>query len=157
MNTDPSDKLEASIHRVLRSVPQRKAPLDLERRVLAEISRRAALPWWRKSFAHWPSAVRMSFFLASAAAAGALVSALILIVHSTGAQAIAGDFNQRLGWLVIGRELAASASLRLHALAGSVPALWLYAAAAVAAFGYATLAALGAATYRAFHNVHAHS
>ena len=60
---------------MLRNLPDRKAPAGLEARVLAEISRRAALPWWRKSFAHWPVAVRLGFLILSARVAAVAVGA----------------------------------------------------------------------------------
>jgi hypothetical protein len=39
-------KLERLIHETLRELPARQAPSSLENRVLAELARRTALPWW---------------------------------------------------------------------------------------------------------------
>lgn len=149
MSTNDPDKLEASIHRVLRSVPDRKAPAGFEGRVLRELSRRAALPWWRKSFAHWPAAFRAAFFVGSAFAAALLVSGLILLGHSSGAQELAGSVSGRFGWLVLSREIIASAGDRIRLLIGGIRPIWLYAAVGTVAACYAALAAIGAATYRA--------
>ena len=41
--------------------------------MLAELARRAALPWWRKSFAHWPMAARAAFVVLGAGIAAAFV------------------------------------------------------------------------------------
>jgi len=148
MSTNDPEKLEASIHRLLRSIPDRRAPASLEARVLWELSRRAALPWWRKSYAYWPSAVRATFFVGSALAAALIVSGLFVLARTTGATALAGGVAERFSWLVLAREIAASASDRLRTLIGAIPTLWLYGTAGAIAICYATLAAIGAAAYR---------
>lgn len=149
MNTHDPEKLEAAIHRLLRSIPDRKAPAGLEARVLAELSRRAALPWWRKSFAHWPSAVQSAFYVGSAVAAAMVVAGLIALGRTPGATELAGGVAERFSWLVMAREIAASAYDRVHSLIGAIPPLWLYCAAGTVAACYAALGAIGAATYRA--------
>ena len=60
------ENLERLIHQALRDLPPRRAPHSLEQRVLAELQRRLALPWWRKSFAHWPVLARAGFIMLSA-------------------------------------------------------------------------------------------
>jgi hypothetical protein len=149
MNTNEPDKLEAAIHRVLRSLPDRKAPAGLEGRVLAELSRRAALPWWRKSFAHWPSAVRIAFFAGSALAAALAVSCLVYVMQSRGAHELAGGVSNSIAWLVFARDMMATFNDRVRALISAIPPLWLYGIIATVAASYAALAAIGAATYRA--------
>lgn len=149
MSTHDPEKLEAAIHRVLRSVPDRRAPAGFEARVLAELGRRASLPWWRRSFAHWPKAVRVAFFVGSALAAALVVSGVIVLARSSGAQALAGGVEARFSWLFLSREIAGSAYDRVRGLAAAVPSLWLYGAAGTIAVCYATLGAIGAATYRA--------
>lgn len=64
-NQDHRDSLERLVSGVLREQPLRRAPRSLQSRVLTEIERRVALPWWRKSFVHWPIAVRGLFLVAS--------------------------------------------------------------------------------------------
>jgi len=149
MNPNESDKLEAAIHRVLRSLPDRKAPASLEGRVLAELSRRAALPWWRKSFASWPSAVRVFFFAGSAVAAGLLVTGLLYAGRSSGAHAFAGSVSNSVAWLVLARDLADKTSASVRMLIAAIPPVWLYGVIATIVACYAALAAIGAATYRA--------
>jgi hypothetical protein len=61
---DNSDDLERFIDQTLRELPQRQAPSTLESRVLAELARRAALPWWHRQFLDWPLAARVAFLLA---------------------------------------------------------------------------------------------
>ena len=62
---DPNDRLERLTAEVLRELPPRRAPRTLEARVLAELERRAAKPWWQSSFMEWPALVRILFVLAS--------------------------------------------------------------------------------------------
>jgi hypothetical protein len=54
------EQLEKLIHSNLRALPDRRAPRSLESRVHAAIETRAALPWWKQSFAQWPVAVLVS-------------------------------------------------------------------------------------------------
>src|ERR1700689_4787557 len=58
---DPDLELERLVNRALRELPVRRAPPGMERRVWNELARRAALPWWRRSFAHWPGPARAVF------------------------------------------------------------------------------------------------
>ncbi len=149
MNPHDSDKLEAAIHGVLRRLPDRKAPAGFEGRVLAELARRAALPWWRKSFAHWPSFVRMGFVAGSAVAALALVYGLFALGGSRGALQVAGGISNSLAWIAFARDIVSTFDGKVRMLIAAVPPLWLYGAAGTVAICYAALAAIGAATYRA--------
>ncbi len=149
MNPQDQDKLEASIHRVLRKLPDRKAPFTLEARVLAELGRRASLPWWRKSFAHWPSAVRAGFFVGAGLAAALVVAVLFLLGRSTGARELTAGVSTSYAWLTIARDVVAATGYRVKSLVATIPPLWLYGGAATVALCYAAVAAAGAATYRA--------
>ena len=53
--------LERLVERACREQPALKAPPTLVGRVLREVERRATLPWWRRSFGHWPVPVRAAF------------------------------------------------------------------------------------------------
>src|SRR5712672_3854389 len=90
--TEPNDPLERLLDRTLHELPLRRAPLTLESRVFGELERRAALPWWRRSFAHWPLLARAGFLVIC----GALISAAFL----GGATAVTGI--RSLSWV---REL----------------------------------------------------
>ncbi|HEY1847792.1 MAG TPA: hypothetical protein VGG37_01240 [Opitutaceae bacterium] len=149
MNQHQDDKLEAVVHRILRSVPERKAPAGLERRVMAEIARRAALPWWRKSFAHWPGIVRALFLALGGVAAVAVVFALYLLAHTTGAGRISQGLSGLYAWVLVGRDVTAAASMRLRAFAASLPPVLLYGGAATIAICYASVGVLAAAAFRA--------
>jgi hypothetical protein len=149
MSTHDPEKLEAAIHRALRSVPDRKAPASLQTRVFAELNRRAALPWWRKSFAYWPVAIRVAFFVGTALAAALVVSGLIALLRNTGASQDLAGVEQRFAWLGVARDYVASVEVNVRHVIALIPPLWLYGAIGTVLLCYASLAAIGAATYRA--------
>jgi len=53
------DRLERLLGDTMHRLPARPAPHTLESRVLGELARRAAQPWWRRSFGHWPAFARV--------------------------------------------------------------------------------------------------
>ncbi len=143
-----SDKnLEQFIARTLRDQPPRRAPRSLEQRVLAELSRRAALPWWRQDFAHWPVAVRGVFLVASAALAAAFVWALAGLDTTRALNSVAADF----AWVSALRGVAASAITFGAIIIRGISPVWLYGGAAAIVGLYATLFGLGTAAYRTLY------
>jgi len=145
MNFSPED-LEKKIHQTLRSLPERPAPRGLEARVFAELARRAALPWWRRSYLQWPLAIRIAFVALSAAAGAALV----LVVRSGDYAAILSALSSPFAWLDTLRSIGTGLLQVGVDLTRSIPPLWLYLAVALIAACYATLVGVGAAAYRAF-------
>jgi hypothetical protein len=143
-----SEKLENFIREALTALPGRRAPLTLEARVLAEIGRRSALPWWRRSYVSWPPAARGAFFMISAAVAAILVAGLLSAANSAGAVAAAGAVARRFAWIGFAWDALATATGDLGAFFRALPQTWLYGALAVAGAGYAALIGVGAAVYR---------
>jgi hypothetical protein len=149
-----TDPLESLASRVLRDAPLRHAPSSLESRVLAEIGRRAALPWWRQSFPRWPGLARVGFTVTC----GSIVAALLAAAWPwapggmlAGAGAWSAGGSAWLPWarsvvtlVDVARELEA-------ALVRVVPLDWLYGAMAGGALLYAALFGLGATAYRALY------
>jgi hypothetical protein len=148
MNPNNPEKLEAAIQRALRSIPDRQAPSRLEGRVLLELNRRAALPWWRKSFAYWPASIRVIFFVGSAVAAALVVVGLVQLGVSNGADQLMARFAERFAWVTTARNIADSIGAKTLLVIRAVPPIWLYTAAGTVAVCYAALGALGAAFYR---------
>lgn len=134
-------KVELRTHRVLCQLPLRPAPATIESRVWSEIARLAALPWWRKSFVHWPMAVRAAFLLLSAAL-GALTlrgsAHLLTTLDPLGRTA--GSF----AWL----DATARA---FGSVAHSIPTAWIYETCLAVALLYGSIFVLGAAAYRALY------
>jgi hypothetical protein len=139
--------LERLLTPILEKVPPRRAPPTLEQRVLAELQRRAALPWWRQRFIHWP-VIAKGGFLGVCAALAALVSA-------AGYWSVAMLTDLRSGlsfdWarepMAIGSSAANLAVSLLHA----VPSRWCYLALGAGATLYAIFFGLGAAAYRSLY------
>lgn len=149
MNNNPHDNnnddtLGHGIHRLLRSQPDRVAPASLEARVLAEVARRAALPWWRQPFARWPLAARAAFMVVSAAIAAVMIVTLARILN-----VIPGRLETGAGGLLLRLQgywniVSGYCAYRLAEIPPHVFAI----AAAVLASCYAALLGLGAAAYR---------
>jgi hypothetical protein len=142
------EQIEKMVHAALRSLPDRRAPAALEARVLAAIETRAAIPWWHRSWSHWPQGVRAAFLVFCGALAGLLMFAgLYVQAGFDSAQfhhAIAPALALADGVLDIGRALTGFAAL----LVRQIPTWWLYGAIAFVAGLYAMLFGLGAAAYR---------
>lgn len=110
---------------------------------MAEISRRAALPWWRQSFARWPLPARVLLLAASAATAG-LVLALGAAVLSPAAPVETASFPAALqaAWKILPGVF--------EKLIPSSVVPWLHAAIGVIVAAYAGLLAFGGAACRLF-------
>lgn len=143
-----AERLAQQIHATLQRLPPLKAPATLESRVLRELARREARPWWRQGFGRWPPAARMLFVPLSAGfiklaflSVGALGSAVssaqqspVLDTAATRWQALSGALQslRTIGALVV----------------QGVPQIWIYGAIGVALFLYASLFGIGAAAFR---------
>ena len=138
---EPGDALERLLHRTLADLPLRRAPPTLEARVLDELGRRAALPWWHSSFAHWPPFARAALLVLCAAAIG-----LALRGGATAAAAVRSLSWARDAQLLFGTGGNLAASL-LH----TAPPAWFYDGIAVCGVLYAVLFGLGAALYRTLY------
>ena len=144
-------KLERLIQQTLRDLPPRRAPSSLETRVLAELERRAALPWWRKSYAHWPLLARCTFLIGSGAVLKLVIMAAVWVL--VGFQT--GPVNETLAassaWAIALGDLAGSLVDFAKAVLSTVPRFWLYAGALCLASMYATLLGVGTFAYRLLH------
>lgn len=142
------ERLERVVNQALAGQPPRRAPATLGDRVMTELARRAALPWWSRGFGYWPLGARVAFV-------AALALLLWLVLGFTGGATAGVDAAVRSN---VG-QLSASWAASLHALgavsaelgalaARTVPAAWAYGFAAVIAALYVSFFGLGAATYR---------
>jgi hypothetical protein len=138
MNSD-FDPLERNVHRLLRSLPDRAAPSGLETRVMAALAQRAALPWWRRSYAGWPVAVRILFFLVAGGAAA------ISVVGLSRVPALASAPSVLANWRVVYYSLIEITAT----LVAAVPRIYLYGMLGVLGACYITLMGVGAA-FRSF-------
>lgn len=146
-----SEKLERAIHQTLRALPPRRAPRSLEARVFAELARRAALPWWRQSFAHWPLAARAVFLLASVALVKLTLMAAVWVMSGFDSASFGSAVSAQFAWAQTGLSLGRGVADFFAILFRSIPPLWLYGTAAFVAMMYAALFGLGAAAYRTLY------
>ena len=148
MNASSEDeaRLERLVTQALHELTP--APASLESRVLAEIERRAQLPWWHRRFAAWPAWVRLVFAAACTACAffslGAMRSLTGAVETTLGAPRSAPvlEHAQHLGLLLA--TLVRAAQALISALSGE----WLYLGVALAALCYAAVFATAALAYR---------
>jgi hypothetical protein len=141
INDALEEPLELVVDRALRELPLRRAPTSLESRVFRELDRRAALPWWHRSFTHWPLAARAAFLVICAASAGLAIA---------GGATAAADVRSLYWAREIGALMASGGSL-VSPLARIAPPLWLYEGIAVCGVLYAVLFGLGAVLYRTLY------
>ena len=149
-----SGPLEDPVGRALRNAPLRRAPPSLETRVLEELARRAALPWWGRSFARWPRLARAGF----TAISGAIVAAAFAASWPwapggawAGAGAWMSGASIRLPWARSALILVDAVQALDAALVRVVPLEWLYGAMVAGAVLYAVLFGLSAAAYRTLY------
>jgi hypothetical protein len=145
---DSEQKLERVLTGALKGLPLRRAPNTLELRVADELERRAALPWWRVSFMHWPAAPRVAFVI--------VCIALVAATFLGGVFAFMGDrsFNEVaalvLSWVQPFLAVMSSAGGVASLLVRVIPPLWLYGGMALGIMLYVALFGLGAAAYRLY-------
>jgi hypothetical protein len=135
---ESEEKLERWVRELLVNTPLRRAPATLEAAVLAEIARRAALPWWRLSFAQWPAMARIVFVLVS-------IALIALTILASGVR----EFGTTpLAWAQAAIHAASAASGFAGMFVRIIPSQWLYVGLIVGALLYALLFGLGALAYR---------
>jgi len=145
------EELAQTIHRTLRSVPLHRAPRTLEGRVLAAIEARAALPWWRQSFAQWPMPARVAFLISSAAVAKLVLMATVWVMAGFDSAQFASAFSAPQAWIGTGSSIVQGISACAGTLYRSIPPLWLYGGLAFVGAMYAALFGLGATAYRTLY------
>ena len=142
------EELEQRLHAVLRSQPPRRAPHTLEARVLGEIARRQALPWWRKSIAYWPVPMRLAFVALGVAAAILCGLGAFVGVGEMGPLVMAQVVEPLRAFAANAREVGTTLAELTSRVIPTVNSTWLYAGLAVVGAAYATLVGLGATAYR---------
>lgn len=136
--------LERLIDKALRDQPLRRAPLDLEARVMAEIARRAAAPWWQGSFSGWPVAARLLFLVASVGFAKLMIEATTLVVRPLDPGTRGAALFADVAWIP-------SLFTTIGSVLRGLPSLWIYGALTVLAMLYLTLFGVSAAAYRTLY------
>jgi len=144
----PRERLERLMAQVLAGQPPRRAPATLGDRVMAELARRAALPWWRRGFSDWPLGARVALVLALG-----LLLALVLALAGRATEGVGATLSADVagtvdGWSAALHALGSVAGEIAGLLRRAVPTAWLYGCAAMVAALYVSFVGLGAATYK---------
>jgi hypothetical protein len=142
------ERLEGVMNRALRSQPLRRAPATLNDRVMAELARRAALPWWSRGFGYWPLGARIALVLALGLLLWLVLAATGGAAEGAGAALRADVAGVLAGWSATLHALGSVAGELAGLVARAVPATWAYGIAAVIAALYVSFFGLGAATYK---------
>jgi hypothetical protein len=138
-------KLERLVDHELHQLPLRRAPMHLEARVFAELARRAAMPWWQRSFVQWPTAARVLLLGVCTILSGlTIVGGAQIVVNLGAALRPARELDRALALLSASKDVVAT-------LVGTIPPMWIYEGLALAAVLYAALFALGTAAYRTLY------
>lgn len=147
MNNDTEKDLENRLNGLLKSLPDRRAPRTLEHRVLAAIAARGALPWYHKSWAHWPLLARIAFILLSLAITGIIAFTSFASTSPIGtlAATVREDVETKAAPTVSLLQTLAGA---FATLGNAIPDTWLYGGAALIAIAYVGFFSLGATAYR---------
>jgi len=152
---NPSDdreaeaRLERLVRESLRDLPARPAPRSLEQRVLAEIERRAQLPWWRRSFVHWPAAARAVFLVACIGIAKFALMGSVWMMAGFDVLAFREAFATQVVWMENTVAVFGAITGAFEIIGRNIPSLWLYGGAAFIAAMYALVFGIGAAAYKA--------
>jgi hypothetical protein len=146
--TEAQQRLERLLDRTLRELPLRQAPPTLELRVLGELRRRAELPWWRHSFAHWPTAARALFVMMGA---GLVKLAFLLGTWGVAGMGSLHESAAAMPWARQAVALLGVAGGFAISLVRAVPPEWVHDGLIVSAALYAVLFGLGTAAYRVLY------
>jgi hypothetical protein len=144
-------KLAALITAELRALPPLRAPAALQSRVIAELARRQALPWWRQSFRDWPMAAQFGFAM--------LALGLTHLLFWSPAGSALQELSESLRGLALGAlhwvQVAASGMAIFRSVAGdllaALPSRWLLAATLALVSSLLLLFASGSLVYRSLH------
>lgn len=140
------EQLEHFIDKALRDQPLQRAPSDLESKVMAAISRRetATTRWWHSSFAHWPTAARVLFLVASAVFVKLALEAGALVIGPIDPAARSSALFAELAWIH-------ALFVAIGAVVRSLPSWWIYGGVAVLGALYLMLFGVSAAAYRTLY------
>lgn len=149
--TPNPEALERRIGEVLRKQPHRRAPRTLQMRVLQEIERREAVPWWRSSFLHWPMPVRAIFVLLSVGIVKLAFTGLRGLGTEEFRSPVVETIAKPFSWVEASVDLLSRTVNYAGLILDAIPSHWLYIGIAFAGALYVALLVLGATAYRTLY------
>jgi len=148
-DTQDREPLEKFVDQLCKQQPLRKAPVDLYSRVMREVKIRKALPWWRKSFLHWPLAMQILFVAAALLTAKLSLTCIHWISESWFSSS---GVLKNSSSLLKGADTVVAVSNNVSSyLTGALPVSWLYGGAALIAVLYLVLFGIGVTTYKTLY------
>jgi hypothetical protein len=147
---DSQDDLEQWVARHTQALPLRRAPQTLSARVATELQRRAAMPWWRKSFLYWPFAARIAFVALCMGLANASV-ALLRWLSAERSVDLSVVLSRPVTWTQRLIEAATNLQTFFELVVRHLPTAWLYGGLLTVIILYVTLLGIGAAAYRTLY------
>lgn len=148
-DTQTEQQLAHAVDKLCKQQPLRKAPFDLYERVMREVQLRKALPWWRKSFLHWPMMMQILFVVAALLTA----KGVLMLCSWFGANAVATATSiTQSSSIVQGSTTLLSVSNHMSSVVSHiVPASWIYGAVLSIAMVYLVLIGIGVTTYKTLY------
>jgi hypothetical protein len=148
MRPHPDEELEHLIDRELRRLPELPAPATLMPRVMQAIAARQAVPWWRKSFIHWPVSARLAFLAGSSALTALLVYLVWGFSSGVSLGGLGSEIQPWLSGLSAIRSLLETLGSAALVLAKSASNWLMWSAITMAAVSYLTTVGLGTVCWR---------
>lgn len=145
-------QLAVRIDRELRRLPLPKAPPTLAPRVLAAIAARAHLPWWKKSWTHWPFGLRALFLGFLVAATAGLLYAGSQFAPGESLAAAAERVGDYFSLLTPVWQLLSALGIAFASMLRSGGQVLLWSVIATATVMYLTCVGLGTVFYRVAMN-----
>lgn len=138
------EQIERFVDKALRDQPLRRAPSDLESKVMAAIAQGAVSPWWRSSFEHWPLAARVLFLVTSIVFVKLGLDAAALVIGPLDPAARSAALFAEVAWIH-------ALFFSIGAVLRSLPSWWIYCGVAVLGALYLMLFGVSAAAYRTLY------
>ena len=148
MSLDYEKRLEAEVHRELKSLPDLAAPPTLLQRVTAAIRQTPPLPWYRQPWQMWPVGLQALSLLLLMGLFGTLCFGAWKLSH---AEAFAVAMQRPMDWLSALGTLGKALNAVLGSLVIAIKHLGtgtLIACVAALAMGYAMCIGLGTVYFR---------
>src|SRR5262245_16139325 len=97
---DSDRNLEVQIDRLLKKLPEMKAPASLFQSVMAAVEVRATLPWYRQPWQTWPPVFRAVAMVMLLASFGAVSYAAWQLTQAAGYTEVTQELRSRFSGLV---------------------------------------------------------
>jgi hypothetical protein len=148
MANERERQLEELIHREFRRLPAVPAPATLVHRVMLTVHERARQPWWRRSWAGWPTPVRLLFLVGATAFACVCMFSLVYLGGEVSLASVMTEAGDQVSFLRPVWEVAAALAGALVWLARAASPVLVWSVILTLGAIYLTSVGLGTLCYR---------